>query len=110
MVCGKCVEDASEYIWLRLEARSLLIGKSQSVKLMVCGLLKMIYKFSAREVFWLVNRKVSNWIVFRDTMKSDILLDVWHFAIYQSIKRKLILIFNTHFARCLWFKHDDFDG
>ena len=29
----KCVEDASEYIWLRWEARSLLIGLSQSVKL-----------------------------------------------------------------------------
>ena len=29
----KCVEDASEYIWLRWEARSFLIGKSQSVKL-----------------------------------------------------------------------------
>ena len=41
-----CVEDASEYIWLRLEARSLLIGY----------------------------RNVSNWIVYRD--KSDILLDV----------------------------------
>ena len=41
-----CVEDASEYIWLRLEARSVFIG----------------------------NRKVSNWIVFRE--KSDILLDV----------------------------------
>ena len=26
------VEDASEYIWLRLEARSVFIGKSQSVK------------------------------------------------------------------------------
>ena len=36
-----CVEDASEYIWLRLEARRVLIG----------------------------NRKVSNWIVFRE--KSD---------------------------------------
>ena len=29
----KCVEDVSEYIWLRWEARSVLIGKSQSVKL-----------------------------------------------------------------------------
>ena len=33
LIAEKCVEDASEYIWLRLEARSLLIGKSQSVKL-----------------------------------------------------------------------------
>ena len=40
------VDDASEYIWLRLEARKVLIGKSQ------CG----------------------NWIVFLD--KSDILLNV----------------------------------
>ena len=32
-ITENCVEDASEYIWLRLEARSLLIGKSQSVKL-----------------------------------------------------------------------------
>ena len=46
LIAEKCVVDASEYIWLRLEARSVLIGKSQ------CG----------------------NWIVFRD--KSDILLDV----------------------------------
>ena len=40
--------------------------------------LKMIYNnfdcVYRREVFWLVNRNVSNWIVFRD--KSDILLDV----------------------------------
>ena len=33
LISEKCVEDASEYIWLRLEARSLLIGKSQCVKL-----------------------------------------------------------------------------
>ena len=41
LTAEKCVEDASEYIWLRWEARSFLIG----------------------------NRKVLNWIVFRD--KSD---------------------------------------
>ena len=41
LTAEKCVEDASEYIWLRWEARSVLIG----------------------------NRKVLNWIVFRD--KSD---------------------------------------
>ena len=33
LITEKCVEDASEYIWLRWEARSFLIGKSQSVKL-----------------------------------------------------------------------------
>ena len=33
LTAEKCVEDASEYIWLRWEARSFLIGKSQSVKL-----------------------------------------------------------------------------
>ena len=33
LIAENCVDDASEYIWLRLEARSLLIGKSQSVKL-----------------------------------------------------------------------------
>ena len=33
LIAEKCVEDASEYIWLSLEARILLIGKSQSVKL-----------------------------------------------------------------------------
>ena len=37
LIAEKCVEDASEYIWLRIEARSVFIG----------------------------NRKVSNWIVFR---------------------------------------------
>ena len=41
LTAEKFVEDASEYIWLRLEARSVFIG----------------------------NRKVSNWIVFRE--KSD---------------------------------------
>ena len=33
LTAEKCVEDASEYIWLRWKARSVLIGKSQSVKL-----------------------------------------------------------------------------
>ena len=33
LLTEKCVEDASEYIWLRWEARSFLIGKSQSGKL-----------------------------------------------------------------------------
>ena len=33
LIAEKFVEDASEYIWLRLEARSVFIGKSQSVKL-----------------------------------------------------------------------------
>ena len=31
LIAEKCVEDASEYIWLRLEARSFLIGESQCV-------------------------------------------------------------------------------
>ena len=26
LIAEKCVEDASEYIWLRIEARSVLIG------------------------------------------------------------------------------------
>ena len=33
LIAEKCVEDASEHICLRWEARSFLIGKSQSVKL-----------------------------------------------------------------------------
>ena len=33
LTAEKCVEDASKYICLRWEARSVLIGKSQSVKL-----------------------------------------------------------------------------
>ena len=33
LIAEKCVEEASEYIWLRIEAKSVLIGKSQSVKL-----------------------------------------------------------------------------
>ena len=33
LMAEKCVEDASEYICLRWEVRSFLIGKSQSVKL-----------------------------------------------------------------------------
>ena len=41
LIDEKCVEEASEYIWLRIEARSVFIG----------------------------NRKVSNWNVFRE--KSD---------------------------------------
>ena len=58
LIAQKFVEDASEYIWLRLEARSVFIG----------------------------NRKVSNWIVFRE--KSD------------------------SFLKCLWLVviSEDFDG
>ena len=33
LTAEKCVEDASKYICLLWEARSVLIGKSQSVKL-----------------------------------------------------------------------------
>ena len=33
LIDEKHVEDASEYIWLRLDARSVLIYKSKSVKL-----------------------------------------------------------------------------
>ena len=33
LIAEKRVEDASEYIWLRLDARSVLIYKSKSVKL-----------------------------------------------------------------------------
>ena len=33
LIAENCVEDASEYICLRWEVRSVLIGKSQSVKL-----------------------------------------------------------------------------
>ena len=33
LIAEKVVVDASEYIWLRLDARSVFIGKSQNVKL-----------------------------------------------------------------------------
>ena len=62
LIAEKCVEDASEYIWLRLEAMSVLIGKSQ------CG----------------------NWIVFRE--KSDSFLkclwfnvDLWGFWLVERL-------------------------
>ena len=42
LIAEKCVEDASEYIWLRWEVRSVLIG----------------------------NHRVSNWIVFYDNSDS----------------------------------------
>ena len=35
LIAEKCVEDASEHICLRWEARSFLIGKSQSVNRIV---------------------------------------------------------------------------
>ena len=66
LIAEKCVEDASKYIWLRLEARSVLIS----------------------------NRKVSNWIVFCE--KSDSFLkclwfscDLWGF---WWVERKLCLM------------------
>ena len=37
-----CVEDASEYIWLRLEARSVFIGKSQC-QIQLCSARSLIF-------------------------------------------------------------------
>ena len=37
----KCVEDASEYIWLRWEARSLLIG-NRKCQIKLCSVISQI--------------------------------------------------------------------
>ena len=37
LIVENCVKDASEYICLRWKARSVLIGKSQSVKIELCS-------------------------------------------------------------------------
>ena len=44
LIAEKCVEDASEYIWLRWEARSVLISKSQ-YQIELCSTITLI-------VFW----------------------------------------------------------
>ena len=44
LIAEKCVEDASEYIWLRWEARSVLISKSQC-QIELCSAITLI-------VFW----------------------------------------------------------
>ena len=64
LIAEKCVEDASEYIWLRLDARS----------------------------FWLVNRRVSNWIVFSDN--SDCFLKCLWFICSMRIMMDRALVYD----------------
>ena len=44
LTAEKCVEDASEYIWLRWEARSVLIG-NRKYQIKLCSAISLI-------VFW----------------------------------------------------------
>ena len=44
LIAEKCVEDASEYIWLRWEARSVLIG-NRKCQIKLCSAISLI-------VFW----------------------------------------------------------
>ena len=44
LIAEKCVEDASEYIWLRWEARSVLIG-NRKCQIKLCSAMTLI-------VFW----------------------------------------------------------
>ena len=44
LIAEKCVEDASEYIWLRWEARSVLIG-NRNCQIKLCSAITLI-------VFW----------------------------------------------------------
>ena len=41
LIAEKCVEDASEYIWLRWEARSVLIG-NRKCQIELCSAISLI--------------------------------------------------------------------
>ena len=41
LIAEKCVEDASEYIWLRWEARSVLIG-NRKCQIKLCSAISLI--------------------------------------------------------------------
>ena len=61
LIAEKCVEDASEYIWLRWEARSVLISKSQC-QIELCSAITLIVFWNVCDIldqwgFWWVERK-----------------------------------------------------
>ena len=53
LTAEKCVEDASEYIWLRWEARSVLIG-NRKCQIKLCSAISLI-------VFWNVVMYLEQW-------------------------------------------------
>ena len=53
LIAEKCVEDASEYIWLRWEARSVLIG-NRKYQIKLCSAISLI-------VFWNVVMYLEQW-------------------------------------------------
>ena len=50
LTAEKCVEDASEYIWLRWEARSVLISKSQC-QIQLCSAITLIVFWNLLDLF-----------------------------------------------------------
>ena len=50
LIAEKCVEDASEYIWLRWEARSVLISKSQC-QIELCSAITLIVFWNVCDLF-----------------------------------------------------------
>ena len=50
LIAEKCVEDASEYIWLRWEARSDLISKSQC-QIELCSTITLIVFWNVCDLF-----------------------------------------------------------
>ena len=53
LIAEKCVEDASEYIWLRWEARSVLISKSQC-QIELCSAITLIVFRNVCDLFGLI--------------------------------------------------------
>ena len=53
LIAEKCVEDASEYIWLRWEARSVLIG-NRKYQIKLCSAISLT-------VFWNVVMYLEQW-------------------------------------------------
>ena len=61
LTAEKCVEDASEYIWLRWEARSVLIG-NRKYQIKLCSAISLIVFWNVviyleQLGFWLVEHK-----------------------------------------------------
>ena len=61
LTAEKCVEDASEYIWLRWEARSVLIG-NRKCQIKLCSAISLIVYWNICDLFgsirvWWVERK-----------------------------------------------------
>ena len=78
LIAEKCVEDASEHIWLRWEARSVLISTSQS-QIELCSAITLIVFWNVCDLFGSMRSMMGRAWVYDKLIAEKCVEDAWKY-------------------------------